>query len=152
MLLEICDRKPVWAPAVLLGTRWVWWAVPEYWAGFGGIAGGWPAPGPPCSCSVTFLSIFRAASRNGSDRNVCYYSGVFAFQVYFPRSVLGKNVGTCQPTTSLPSNSKWLGKHSPSVRVKLKHIAIVLLFFPSHIISKAEGISIFVCLFLTKCD
>lgn len=58
------------------------------------------APGPSCSCSATFLSIFRTATRNGSDRNVCYYSGVFAFQVYFPRSILGKNVGACQPTIS----------------------------------------------------
>lgn len=103
MLLEICDRKPGWAQlfcwehrrsdelclnieqdlGVLLAADHRLWA-----------------PGPPCSCSATFLSIFQAAPRNGSDRNVCYYSGVFAFQVYFPRSILGKNVGTCQPATS----------------------------------------------------
>lgn len=109
MLLEICDRKSVWAQlfcwehrrsdelclnveqdlGVLLAADHRLWA-----------------PGPPCSCSATFPSIFQAAPRNGSDRNVCYYSGVFAFQVYFPRSILGKNVGTCQPATSSSSEGE----------------------------------------------
>lgn len=107
------------------------------------------APGPPCGCSATFLSIFRAAARNGSDRNVCYYSGVFAFQVYFPRSILGKKC-RCLPANHFLFTVTLGGwGNSLSVRVKLKHIATVFLF-PSHTISKAKGISVFVFLFLTQ--
>lgn len=85
---------------------------------------GW-ALGPPCSCSATFLSIFHAATQNGSNRNVCYYSGVFAFQVFFPGSILGKNVGARQPTISSSQKPGYCGKWSHFVRAKLKHIATI---------------------------
>lgn len=47
-----------------------------------GGCGVWP-PGPPCSCSATFLSIFHAVTQNGSDRNVWYCSGLLAFWAFF---------------------------------------------------------------------
>lgn len=87
------------------------------------------APGPPCSCSATFLSIFRAATRNGSDRNVCYYSAVFAFHVYFPRSILGKNVDTCQPTTSSSQQLEVTGETQPFCKGKAETHCYCLTLF-----------------------
>lgn len=101
------------------------------------------ALGPPCSCSATFLSIFHAATRNGSDRNVCYYSGVFAFQVFFSR-VYPRKKYRCRPANHfLFPEMGVLWEMEPFCKGKAETHCYNLILVSSHNISKAEGNSMF---------
>lgn len=108
------------------------------------------APGPPCSCSATFLSIFHAATQNGSDRNVCYYAGVFAFSSLFSRVYPRKN---CRCAAAGP-RSRWRGAVGNTAvhRGQRWNAAAVLLFFSfsEHHFKSWRDQCVLVCLFLTQ--